>query len=33
MMLIVQTMRYINYELDIVWPWQKDVVMSFVTSQ
>ena len=31
---IVQTLSYayINYELDIVWPWQWDVLTSFVTS-
>ena len=29
---IVQTLSYITYELDIVWPWQWDVLMSFVTS-
>ena len=32
MVLIVQTVSYINYELDIVWPWHREVMTSFVTS-
>ena len=30
---IVQTVRYINYELHIGWPWQWEAVPSGVTSQ
>jgi hypothetical protein len=33
MVLVVQTMSYINYELLIVWPWQEDGLTSLVTSQ
>jgi hypothetical protein len=33
MVLVVQTVSYINYELHIGWPWQWGAVMSLVTSQ
>ncbi len=33
MVLVVQTLSYINYELLIEWPWQWDGVMSMMTSR
>ena len=33
MVLVVQTVSYINCELHIGWPWQWEAVTSLVTSQ
>ena len=30
---VVQMVSYINYELHIGWPWQREAVTSSVTSQ